>query len=70
MVELRLHAELYSAAAIEVAEGAFADLASISRGRDGDYHVLQVSVQDEREEPELAAALANYALTATIENRR
>ena len=70
MTTLRLHRELYSLSAIECAREAFGTLCENHLVTEQTHYVVAVTTRDPGDAPQLAAELANYALAATIEERR
>ena len=69
MVELRLHRELYDAAALEAALQIYAPHAEIELGDDGPHRVVRVRAASPERERRVAGELGNYALGMTMRGR-
>jgi len=69
-VTLRLHRRLYPTPAVRAARDAFGDLADVRLTREGDYHLVRITVRDAELDPErVMHELANYALGQASEAR-
>ena len=66
---LRLHRRVYRGASIRVAKDAFAELATITLSRDGDYTVVGFKDVDPDVSDVIVQEFANYALAESIEAR-
>ncbi len=70
MTELRFHAELYSGFAIDAAVKIYADFAACELEKTAEEYVVRLTAKGDYDEQAIADELANYALGATIEERR
>ena len=66
---LRLHSDLYVAAAIDEAIGLYRNHAEITRTDENGYTVLSIASQRPARAEKVAKELANYALGLTIQAR-
>lgn len=69
MIELKLHRDLYTRAAVDAAVAAFADYAKVDLDQRDDAYVLRCAATGETDEAQLALELGNFALGLTIEGR-
>jgi hypothetical protein len=69
MVELRLHRELYSSAAIEAAVQIYSPHAEIELGDEGLHRLVRVRASSPAREERVAGELGNYALGMTLRRR-
>jgi len=70
VIELRFREDLYSGFAIDSAVQIYADFASCELQRSAGEYVVRVSALAGQDEQTIADELANYALGASIEERR
>jgi hypothetical protein len=67
--ELRLHRDLYEAAAVEAAVGVYAPHATIERADEPAAWVVRISAASPARERRVAGELGNYALGLTVKGR-
>jgi hypothetical protein len=70
MKELRFHADLYSGFAVDAAVETYADFASVELERAAGEYIVRLTAKGDHDEQQIADELANFALGATIEERR
>jgi hypothetical protein len=70
MKELRFDADLYSGFAIDGALEIYAEFANFERELSAGQYVVRLTAKADHDEQQIADELANYALGATIEERR
>jgi hypothetical protein len=70
VIELRFAADLYSGFAIDVAAKTYADFARCELEQTPDAWVVRLTGSGTHDEQMIADELANYALGATIEERK
>jgi hypothetical protein len=70
VIELEFHQDLYSGFAVDSAVKVYADFATCELERKDDRFVVRLTAKEGQDEAAVAAELANYALGATIEERR
>jgi hypothetical protein len=69
LIEVRLHRELYTAAAVEAAMQVYAPYAGLERHDDADHWGVRVSAPAAERERRVAGELANYVLGVTMKTR-
>jgi hypothetical protein len=67
---LRLHRDLYAAAAVDKAVAVYAPHATIDRREEGAHWVLEIASKSPERERRVAGELGNYALGLTVKGRR
>lgn len=70
MTELRLHRELYQAAALEQALGLFAPHGTFVRKEEPSHWVVEITARTLERERRIAGELGNYALGLTVKGRK
>lgn len=70
MIELRFAADLYSGFAIDTAVKVYADFAQCELEQTADAWVVRLTGSAAHDEQTIADELANYALGATVEERK
>jgi hypothetical protein len=70
MTELRLHRDLYAAAAVDEAVALYARYGSFERVDTASHWIVRVTAAGAARERRVAGELGNYALGLTVKGRR
>ena len=70
MTELRLHRDLYHAAAIDEVLGVFAPHGTLVRKEEPSHWVVEINSRSPERERRVAGELGNYALGLTAKGRK